>query len=219
MTTVLRVESVTVAVSGHVLVRELSTEVPAGRMLAVTGPPASGKSLLLQTVAAERAPMSGRVVLGERPTSHPEVRADTGYVPQTIQVLDALTAAENVALPLLARKVPAEEAWKRAEEQLGRLDLNTALWHNLAEQLSGGQRQRVAFARATVYRPQLLVADDPTSELDSASAELVVSVMRDLAGAGSVIVLATSDPELAARADLRLDLGDLAGIPAPAAGL
>jgi putative ABC transport system ATP-binding protein len=147
------------------------------------------------------------------------VRADTGYVPQTIQVLDALTAAENVALPLLARKVPAEEAWKRAEEQLGRLDLNTALWHNLAEQLSGGQRQRVAFARATVYRPQLLVADDPTSELDSASAELVVSVMRDLAGAGSVIVLATSDPELAARADLRLDLGDLAGIPAPAAGL
>jgi putative ABC transport system ATP-binding protein len=133
--------------------------------------------------------------------------------------LDALTAVENVALPLLARKVPAEEAWKRAEGQLGRLDLNAALWHNLAEQLSGGQRQRVAFARATVHRPQLLVADDPTSELDSASAELVVSVLRDLAGTGSVIVLATSDPELAARADLSLDLGDLAGIPASSAGL
>jgi putative ABC transport system ATP-binding protein len=216
---VLRLESVTVAVGGHVLVRELSTEVPAGRVLAVTGPPASGKSLLLEAVAAERAPTSGRVVLGERATSHPEVQAETGYVPQTIQVLDALTAVENVVLPLLARKAPAEEAWKRAERQLGRLGLNAALWHNLAEQLSGGQRQRLAFARATVHKPRLLVADDPTSELDSASAELVVSVMRDLARAGSVIVLATSDPELAARADLRLDLADLAGIAAPAAGL
>jgi putative ABC transport system ATP-binding protein len=211
---VLRLENVTVAVGGHVLVPELSTEVPAGRVLAVTGPPASGKSLLLQAVAAERAPTSGWVLFAERPTADPEVQAQTGYLPQTIQVLDALTAVENVALPLLARKVPPEEAWKRAEEQLGRLDLNQALWHNLAEQLSGGQRQRVAFARATVHWPQLLIADDPTSELDSASAELVVSVLRDLAGAGSVIVLATSDPELALRADLRLDLGDFVGIAA-----
>jgi putative ABC transport system ATP-binding protein len=211
---VLRLENVTVAAGRHILVRELSIEVPAGRVLAVTGPPASGKSLLLQTVAAERAPTSGRVVLGERPTSDSEVQTQTGYLPQTIQVLDALTAVENVALPLLARKAPAEEAWKRAEEQLGRLDLNEALWHNLAEQLSGGQRQRVAFARATVHRPQLLVADDATSELDSASAELAASVMRDLADTGSVIVLATSDPELAGWADLRLDLGDLAGIAA-----
>jgi putative ABC transport system ATP-binding protein len=219
MTTVLRLEDVTVAVGGHVLVRELRTEVPAGRVLAVTGPPASGKSLLLQTVAAERAPASGRVMLGKRRTSDPVVQTQTGYLAQTIQVLDALTAVENVALPLLARSAPAAQAWTRAEEQLGRLDLNVALWHNLAEQLSGGQRQRVAFARATVHRPQLLVADDPTSELDSASAELVVSVMRDLAGAGSVIVLATSDPELAGRADLRLDLGDLVGIAAPPAAL
>jgi putative ABC transport system ATP-binding protein len=211
---VLRLENVTVAAGRHILVRELSIEVPAGRVLAVTGPPASGKSLLLQTVAAERAPTSGRVVLGERPTSGSEVQTQTGYLPQTIQVLDALTAVENVALPLLARKAPAEEAWKRAEEQLGRLDLNEPLWHNLAEQLSGGQRQRVAFARATVHRPQLLVADDATSELDSASAELAASVMRDLADTGSVIVLATSDPELAGWADLRLDLGDLAGIAA-----
>jgi putative ABC transport system ATP-binding protein len=219
MPTILRLENVTIAVGGNVLVRELSTEVPAGRVLAITGPPACGKSLLLRTVAAERAPTAGRVLLGELHTSDPQVQAETGYIPQTVQVLDALTAVENVALPLLARQAPAAQAWKRAEEQLGRLDLNEALWHNLAEQLSGGQRQRVAFARATVHRPQLLIADDPTSELDWASAELVVSVMRDLAGTGSVIVLATSDPELADRADLRLDLGDLAGIAAQPAGL
>ena len=215
----LSLENVTIAIGGSVLVRELSTEVPAGRVLAVTGPPASGKSLLLKTVAAERAPTSGRVVLGGRPTFDPEVQIQTGYLPQTVQVLDALTAVENAALPLLARKEPAAQAWERAEEQLRRLDLNEALWHNLAEQLSGGQRQRVAFARATVHRPQLLVADDPTSELDSATAELVVSIMRGLADAGSVIVVATSDPELADRADQRLDLGDLAGIAARRAAL
>jgi putative ABC transport system ATP-binding protein len=216
---VLRLEVLTVSAGATVLIRELNAELPAGRILAVTGPPASGKSLLLATVAGERAPTAGRVTLGGRALTESGVRDQIGYLPQTAQVLEALTAVENVALSLLARGVSAADAWTRAEEQLACLDLSAALWHNLAEQLSGGQRQRVAFARATVYRPQLLVVDDPTSELDSATARRVGAVLRDLAATGSVIVLATSVPEFAERADLRLDLGDMAGIAAQPVGL
>lgn len=202
----LRLEALSVRAGSRTFLAAESLALDPGRVVAVTGPPASGKSLLLQTLAAERLPAAGTVTFDGLPVDTATVQESLGYMAQTAQVLDALTATENVVLPLLARRRPAAEAWASAEQQLERLDVSAATRHNLAEQLSGGQRQRVAFARATVHRPRLLVADDPTSELDPVTARLVLAVLRELAGRGSVVVIATTDPEVAAVADQRIDL-------------
>jgi putative ABC transport system ATP-binding protein len=202
----LRLDAVTVGVGDTVVLRELTTEVPAGQLLVVTGPPTSGKSLLLATIAGLRRPLAGRVTFDGRAVDEPAVLRRCGYAPQSIQVLDPLTAVENVALPLLAREGPPAQAWRRADEILDELEIPATNRHNLAEQLSGGQRQRVAFARAVVHDPELIVADDPTSELDPATAQRVLAMLRRRAAAGAVVVLATTDPQLAGSGDARLEL-------------
>jgi predicted ABC-type transport system involved in lysophospholipase L1 biosynthesis ATPase subunit len=215
----LSLRDLTVIADRRTVVDRLTLRVAAGSTLVVTGPAGSGKSLLLATLAGLRRPATGQVWLGDRPVRADLIGHAVGYVPQIAEVFGTLTAVENVALPLLARGIPATDAWVTAERHLEDLGLSAGVRHNLAEQLSGGQRQRVAFARATVGRPLLLVADDPTSELDPGTAERTTAIITGLAAAGSSVVLATTDTDLAGRADLTLDLAGQAGrtLPAPTA--
>jgi ABC-type lipoprotein export system ATPase subunit len=186
-------------------------QVAAGSTLVVTGSAGSGKSRLLATLAGLRRPTSGQVLLGGRPVHAGLLGHAIGYAPQVAEVFGTLTAIENVALPLLAQGVPVAQAWATAKHHLDDLGVSPAVQDNLAEQLSGGQRQRVAFARASAGGPLLLVADDPTSELDPDTAERVMAVIARLAAAGASVVLATTDPGVAGRADLTLDLSPPSG--------
>lgn len=203
----LTIEDLTVRTTERTILDQLTLTVPAGTLLVVTGPAGSGKSTLLATLAGVRPPTSGRILLDEQPITSPSAQQRIGYLPQTVAVLDALTAAENVALPLLARAVPADTAWQQTEQLLDQLGVPAGARHNLAEQLSGGQRQRVAFARTTIHHPTLLIADDPTSELDTDTAQRTLQLIRDTTTDRRTAIIATTDPTIAAAADEHIRLG------------
>jgi ABC-type lipoprotein export system ATPase subunit len=162
----------------------------AGESLAITGPGGSGKSTVLAGIAGIR-PTAG-VRLDDAPVDPTRV----GVASQTHDLIGALTAAENVAVGLLAHARLSSAGWSAVEAQLELLRIPQASWHNLLEQLSGGQQQRVAVARALIGGHRLVCLDDPTSELDAASGEAVWAAVRQRLDAGAIVVIATSDPEL-----------------------
>ena len=208
MTHVLRWrEGVAVQARGVVVVRGgrrvvdgVDVDVEPGRLLGVTGPSGSGKSTLLAVLAGLITPDEGTVSPADR-------SGRTGIVLQGYGLLPVLTASENVELPLQLRGVDPGEIRARAQEALERAGLDEA-GDRLAEELSGGQRQRVAIARALVSEPGLLVADEPTAELDADTASIVLGALRAEADAGSAVVLATHDPDVAAFCDATIHLVD-----------
>jgi ABC-type lipoprotein export system ATPase subunit len=208
MTHVLRWrEGVAVQARGVVVVRGgrrvvdgVDVDVEPGRLLGVTGPSGSGKSTLLAVLAGLITPDEGTVSPADR-------SGRTGIVLQGYGLLPVLTASENVELPLQLRGVDPGEIRARAQEALERAGLDEA-GDRLAEELSGGQRQRVAVARALVSEPGLLVADEPTAELDADTASIVLGALRAEADAGSAVVLATHDPDVAAFCDATIHLVD-----------
>jgi putative ABC transport system ATP-binding protein len=161
------------------------------------------------------APTSGRVWLGERElTAVPadEVlaarRDEIGYVFQSFGLVPVLSAAENVEVPLRLRRVPAGERAERVADALERVGLSGHADQRPYE-LSGGQQQRVGIARALVAEPRVLLADEPTGQLDSATGRRVMDLLRELVHtAGTAAVVTTHDPELVARADRVVDLHD-----------
>ena len=180
-----------------------------GDAIAVTGPSGSGKSTLLHLLAAIDAPTTGQVdwpALGRHPRLLPP--GTIGVVFQGPSLLPALDAVENVALLLLlagADERDADRAAHAALEQLGLDDIA----HHLPEELSGGQAQRVAVARALAGRPRLLLADEPTGQLDHATAGPVIDAIEAAAEAsGAGVIVATHDPDVAARFPTRWDLKD-----------
>jgi putative ABC transport system ATP-binding protein len=191
----------------------VSLEVPAGQFLAIAGPSGSGKSTLLGLIAGLDRPTRGRIVVaGVDVTSLGEdelarFRRDTiGYVFQSFHLIPTLTAAENVAVPLELGGEPG--AAGRARALLAEVGLGARADHYPA-QLSGGEQQRVAVARAIARRPRLLLADEPTGNLDSATGgrliDLLLALRRSL---GSTLVLVTHDPALARHADRVVALRD-----------
>jgi putative ABC transport system ATP-binding protein len=192
---------------------DVSLEVPAGQFLAIAGPSGSGKSTLLGLIAGLDQPSAGRVeVAGVDVTALDEDglarfrRDHVGYVFQSFHLLPTLTAQENVAVPLeLAGEA---DAAPRAAALLAEVGLADRA-HHYPVQLSGGEQQRVAVARAMARRPALLLADEPTGNLDSATGkqiiELLVGLNRRL---GSTLVLVTHDAALAAHADRVITLRD-----------
>ena len=168
----------------------------------IVGPSGSGKSTLLAVLACLIAPDGGSVDPADRASR-------TGIVLQGYGLLPVLTAFENVELPLQLRGTDPAQVRERAAHALSRAGLDDA-GDRLAEELSGGQRQRVAVARALVTEPDLLVADEPTAELDSDTASLVLAALRAEADAGAAVVLATHDPDVAALCDATLHLVDAA---------
>jgi lipoprotein-releasing system ATP-binding protein len=202
-------------VISHTLVNGIDLSVKKGEFLAITGPSGSGKSSLLYLIGLLDAPTEGEVVICGQPTSKlsETERADVrltkcGFVFQFHFLLPEFTALENVLLPMRAHgKMSAKEMHDRAMMLLTSLGLGeqTAKRPN---QLSGGQRQRVALARALANRPEIIVADEPTGNLDTASTEQVFGILRDIADGGQTVVVVTHDAALAARADRRIHIVD-----------
>jgi putative ABC transport system ATP-binding protein len=193
---------------------EVTFEVKRGEWLAVVGQSGSGKSTLMNILGCLDTPTGGtylindRDVQGLRDDELADLRnQEIGFVFQTFQLLARSTALANVELPLVYRGVPRGERRDRAEEALRAVGLADRVRHRPNE-LSGGQRQRVAIARALVGQPSLLLADEPTGNLDSATGEEIVRLFGELNGRGHTIVLVTHEPRLAARCPRAIRLMD-----------
>jgi putative ABC transport system ATP-binding protein len=191
----------------------VSVELPAGQYTAIMGPSGSGKSTLLHCLAGLDRPTSGQVFIGDVELSRLSDRqltllrrAKVGFVFQAFNLLPTLTAAENVELPLAIAGRKPDRSW--VDKVIDAVELRERLGHKPAE-LSGGQQQRVAAARALASRPQIVFADEPTGNLDSAaSAELLGFLRRSVDEYGQTIVMVTHDPTAAAHADQVLFLAD-----------
>ncbi|MFJ9634711.1 ABC transporter ATP-binding protein [Streptomyces sp. NPDC101175] len=189
-------------------------EVSAGQALAVTGPSGCGKSTLLQLLGGIDRPTEGEVWLGGRRVDDLGERAlarlrrrTIGFVFQAYHLMDELTAAENVELPALLAGASPRTARNRAAELLGHVGLADRARH-LPSELSGGQRQRVAIARALVNEPLVVLADEPTGNLDSAATHDILRLFGELRTAGQTLVMVTHDERVAATADRVVSLRD-----------
>ena len=195
------------------ILRGISLAVAGGESLALIGPSGSGKSSLLMVMAGLERATSGRVsALGHDLTRLDEDalarfrRGNMGVVFQSFHLIPTLTALENVAVPL--EIAGQADAFGRARVELDRVGLGARGGH-YPSQLSGGEQQRVALARASVSRPKLLLADEPTGNLDTANGAAIMDLLFDLRDAhGATLVMVTHAPELAARCDRVLKLAD-----------
>jgi putative ABC transport system ATP-binding protein len=196
----------------------ISLDIAAGEFLALMGPSGSGKSTLLHIIAGVDRPTSGEcLVQGVDVTKLNESQLadwrnhNVGFIFQTFNLIPVLTAAENVELPLLLTRLNRSQRRKQVETALELVGLADRAKH-LPRQLSGGQEQRVAIARALVTDPALIVADEPTGNLDSHSAQEVLSVLQSLRQeAGKTVILVTHDPKAAAFGSrtIHLEKGEL----------
>jgi putative ABC transport system ATP-binding protein len=200
------------------ILSDLNLDVPRGSFEALMGPSGSGKSTLLNLMAGLDRPTAGTIEIGGKridsmsDTDLARWRANSvGFVFQSYNLMPVLTAVENVELPLLLTKVAGSERRKRAETALRVVGLEDRKAH-YPRQLSGGQEQRVAIARAIVNDPTLLVADEPTGDLDRQSADDILALLEKLnKELGKTIVMVTHDPSAAERASIirRLNKGAL----------
>jgi putative ABC transport system ATP-binding protein len=196
-------------------VRGVSLAVEPGEMVVLLGPSGSGKSTLLHLMGGLDQPTSGQIVFEGRSLadlSDDDLtilrRQEIGHVFQAFNLLPTLTAIENVALPLLLGAKPREESLARARAGLEQVGLSDRADH-FPEELSGGEQQRVAIARALAMRPRLLLADEPTGNLDSESGAEVLAVLRELTADGSrAVVMVTHDATAAAVGDRKVLLRD-----------
>jgi putative ABC transport system ATP-binding protein len=194
--------------------RGVSLIVHRGEYVAIMGPSGCGKSTLMNLLGCLDTPDEGRYWLGGRLVSEFSDRElarvrnrEIGFVFQTFALLPRQSALANVEMPLVYAGLPAAERRRRAREALARVGLADRVLHRPAE-LSGGQRQRVAIARALVTGPQLLLADEPTGNLDSATGAEILALFDDLHRAGNTLVLVTHEAEVAARAGRTILLRD-----------
>jgi len=202
------------AAGSLVILDGLDLVVPAGEFLAVRGPSGSGKTTLLNCLAGLDSLDDGQALIngvdwatmGDHQRS--AVRAQsTGYVFQSFNLIPVLTAQQNVALPLRIGGASDREARRRAREELDHVGLGDRREH-LPAALSGGEQQRVAVARATVTRPSIIWADEPTGNLDSVSAASVMALLHGAHATGVTIVLVTHERDVATVAQRRIELHD-----------
>jgi putative ABC transport system ATP-binding protein len=192
----------------------VSFEIERGEYVAIMGPSGSGKSTLMNLIGCLDTPTHGKYWLNGRLVS--ELSDDElayirnkeiGFVFQTFNLLSRATALHNVELPLIYSGTPVKERQERAQEALRKVELIDRMQHRPNE-LSGGQRQRVAIARALVNNPSIILADEPTGNLDSATGEEIMNVFQRINHAGNTIVLVTHEHDIAAHAHRIIHLRD-----------
>jgi putative ABC transport system ATP-binding protein len=193
---------------------DVSLEIAEAEFVAIMGASGSGKSTLMNIIGCLDWPTSGRYLLGGYPVSNfdrntlAEVRNHMlGFVFQNFHLLPRTSAIENVELPMVYAGVPTAERHRRAAAALTRVGLGERLDHR-PNQLSGGQQQRVAIARALVMNPKLILADEPTGNLDSRTSMEVMALFQELGRAGMTIVLVTHEPDIAEHAARNIVLRD-----------
>jgi putative ABC transport system ATP-binding protein len=212
MTSALRLAAVTKSVpGGRVLFEGLDLELRPGEHVAIRGESGVGKSTLLNLIAGLDDPdrgeirVAGRALADLDEAGRTDLRRDAvGFVFQAFHILPHLTLAQNVALPLLLQRTPRAEALGRAGELLDAVGLGNRLG-SYPKELSGGETQRVAIARALVHRPALILADEPTGNLDPETAAVIMELLgRGVRQGGAAMLLVTHSPAAAARADRAL---------------
>ncbi|WP_192456258.1 ABC transporter ATP-binding protein [Musicola keenii] len=204
MTSLITLERIGQVYDTHPVLHEVSLSIAAGQSCAIVGASGSGKSTLLNLIGLLDRPTSGRLLLNGRDMTHAQaderarVRNQTiGFIFQSFHLLPRLNALDNVALPLLYRGESRHAARRQAERQLEQVGLGSHLRQRPAD-MSGGQRQRVAIARALVGNPALLLADEPTGNLDSRTANDILALLLSLnQEQGVTLVVVTHDPQIA----------------------
>ncbi len=194
--------------------RDLNLSIEAGEYVAVMGPSGSGKSTLLNLLGLLDRPNAGAYLLEGRdvttlnPEEQARVRSERiGFVFQSFHLVPRLTAAENIALPMMLAGILPAERQRRVTQALREFGLEDRATHR-PDQLSGGQRQRVAIARATVMRPAVILADEPTGNLDRATGEEVVRLLEALNTQGVTLIVVTHDQTMGARARRQINMLD-----------
>ncbi len=192
----------------------IDLHIASGEYVSIMGPSGSGKSTLLNIIGLLDKPNSGRYELDEKlvtnlsETEQAKIRREKiGFVFQSFHLVPRLTAAENIELPLILGGVPPEQRQIRVNEALQAFELKQRALHRPAE-LSGGQRQRVAIARATIMQPSVILADEPTGNLDHQIGAEVMSLLEDLHHRGTTLIVVTHDRELGGRAHRQIAMRD-----------
>lgn len=193
---------------------DINLHIASGEYVSIMGPSGSGKSTLLNIIGLLDRPDSGRYELDDRlitdlpETEQAQIRREKiGFVFQSFHLIPRLTAAENIELPLVLSGIPPEQRQIRVNDALQAFELKQRASHRPAE-LSGGQRQRVAIARATIMRPSVILADEPTGNLDHQIGAEVMALLEDLHHGGTTLIVVTHDRELGARAHRQIAMRD-----------
>lgn len=202
-------------VKTHVL-KDVSFKIEKGEFVAIAGPSGSGKSTIMHIIGALDTPTSGQYLLDNQDVSKltdeelAEIRKNKiGFVFQSFNLLSRSTVIRNVTLPLVYAEVPAEKREALAKKALNSAGLEEERWSHLTNQLSGGQMQRVAIARALVNNPSIILADEPTGNLDTKTGQIVLAAFKELnKKEGHTIVLITHDREVAQYADRIINIRD-----------
>jgi putative ABC transport system ATP-binding protein len=189
-------------------------EIEKGEYVSITGPSGCGKSTLLSILGLLDSPTEGKYILNGTPVENLSLsdrarirNREVGFIFQSFNLIGDLTVYENVELPLTYRGMKASERKQRVQNALERVGMSHRAKH-LPSQLSGGQQQRVAVARALVGEPSILLADEPTGNLDSKNGEAVMELLRELHRGGATICMVTHDPRFARHADRTIHLFD-----------